>query len=148
MKPILTLKHEFVEYIPEVLHERTVYVTMKFRTAVHLCCCGCGNKVVTPIGQTDWRLTFDGKTISLYPSIGNWDFPCRSHYWIVNNEVRWAEQWTKEEIKAARYQDRITKDRYFRSSTTTSDRSIDSSKEVSRKKSFLRSVIDWLLGRE
>jgi len=28
--------------------------------------------------------------VSLAPSIGNWSFPCNSHYWITGNEVRWA----------------------------------------------------------
>ena len=41
--------------------------------------------MVTPLKPTDWKLTFDGKTITLYPSIRNWNFACRSHYWIRNN---------------------------------------------------------------
>ena len=32
---------------------------------------------------------FDGRTISLNPSIGNWSYPCRSHYWIKGNRVVW-----------------------------------------------------------
>jgi Family of unknown function (DUF6527) len=35
----------------------------------NLCCCGCGEKVVTPLRPTDWKLIFDGKTISLDPSL-------------------------------------------------------------------------------
>ena len=80
MKPEIVLKHEFVEFIPDELEQGTVYVSIRFATASHLCVCGCGNKVVTPIRPTDWTLTFDGKTISLNPSIGNWSFPCQSHY--------------------------------------------------------------------
>jgi len=34
--------------------------------------------VVTPLSPTGWSLIFDGETVSLYPSIGNWNFPCRS----------------------------------------------------------------------
>jgi Family of unknown function (DUF6527) len=37
------------------------------------------------------RKIFDGRSISLDPSIGNWGFQCRSHYWIKNNRVVWAE---------------------------------------------------------
>jgi hypothetical protein len=38
--------------------------------------------------------------VSLDPSIGNWSFPCRSHYWIRNNKVRWAENWSQARIDA------------------------------------------------
>lgn len=95
MKESIVLKHEFVEFIPEELNEGTIYVSIRFTTASHRCCCGCGQKVVTPITPTDWKLVFDGKTISLDPSIGNWGFSCRSHYWIRNNQVQWAAQWSE-----------------------------------------------------
>jgi Family of unknown function (DUF6527) len=112
MEPI-SLKHEFVEFIPDDLKERTIYVSIRFATATHLCCCGCGEKVVTPLRPTDWKLIFDGKTISLDPSIGNWSFACRSHYWVSNNKIRWASQWSREEIDAGRAHDRWAKARYF-----------------------------------
>ena len=113
MKQDVVLKHEFVEFIPGELKEGTIYVSIRFGTASHLCGCGCGNKVVTPIRPTDWKLIFDGKTISLDPSIGNWSFACRSHYWIRNNKVQWADQWSTEQIDAGRAYDRRSKDLYF-----------------------------------
>ena len=85
------LNHEFVEFIPDVLERDTIYVSIPFATASHLCFCGCGLKVVTPISPRGWKLTFDGESITLYPSIGNSQFPCRSHYWIRENKVVWAE---------------------------------------------------------
>ena len=108
-----TLRHEFVELIPDELADDTVYISVKFVTIAHLCCCGCGKEVVTPLSPSDWRLTFDGKTISLVPSIGNWSFPCQSHYWIVRNRVRWAEHWSQEEIAAGRAKDAQAKKRYY-----------------------------------
>ena len=63
-------------------------------------------------------LIFDGKTISLYPSIGNWGFKCQSHYWITNNRVRWADGWSKDKIDAGRAHDRFVKERYFASAGT------------------------------
>lgn len=96
------LKHEFVEFIPEVMEAGIVYVSVQYTIAVHKCCCGCGNDVVTPLSPTDWRLIYDGKTVSLEPSIGNWGFACQSHYWITRNRVRWAEKWTSERIQGAR----------------------------------------------
>jgi hypothetical protein len=113
MRPVVVLKHEFVEFIPEELDEKTIYVSIRFATATHLCCCGCGNKVVTPLRPTDWSLVFDGKTVSLHPSVGNWSFPCQSHYWIRNNRASWAAQWTKGEIAAGRARGREAKGEYF-----------------------------------
>lgn len=109
----IALKHEFVEFIPEDLREGTIYVSIRFATASHKCCCGCGQKVVTPITPTDWKLIFDGKTISLAPSIGNWGFTCQSHYWIRNNRVQWAAQWSKDHFDAGRAHDKNAKNRYF-----------------------------------
>ena len=113
MKQPVTLKHEFVQFIPEELQEGTIYVSIRFATVAHLCACGCKTKVVTPLKPTDWKLTFDGKTVSLHPSVGNWAFPCRSHYWIRNNQVQWADDWSDARIEANREYDRQAKDRYF-----------------------------------
>ena len=110
------LKHEFVEFIPDELEQGTIYISIRFATASHLCCCGCGNKVVTPIRPTDWRLIFDGKTVSLEPSIGNWSFPCQSHYWIRNNRVKWAPKWCREQIERQRIHDCNAKEDYFAAS--------------------------------
>lgn len=82
--------HQFVEYVPEELDEGVLYISVRFASVSHLCACGCKRKVVTPLKPTGWKLIFDGKSISLLPSIGNWRFPCRSHYWMSNNRVQWA----------------------------------------------------------
>jgi hypothetical protein len=108
-----TIQHKFVEYIPEELESELIYITVQYRTAIHLCVCGCGNKVVTPFSPTDWKLIFDGKTISLSPSIGNWNFDCRSHYWITNNEIRHASRWNEKQIETGRKNDKKRKEKYF-----------------------------------
>lgn len=118
MKRELILTHEFVEFIPQELIEGIIYVSIVFSTAVHKCCCGCGNEVVTPLSPTDWELIFDGETISLYPSIGNWGFECQSHYWIRRNRVKWAPKLTRKEIEAGRSHDRWTKEVYFENAKT------------------------------
>jgi len=112
MKQEIVLKHEFVDFIPDGLEQGTIYVSIRFATASHLCCCGCGNKVVTPIRPTDWKLIFDGKTISLDPSIGSWSLACQSHYWITRNRVKWARRWSRKEIDSGRVRDRLAKARY------------------------------------
>lgn len=106
MKHGAKLTHEFVEFIPAHLEEGTVYISITYAIVVHKCCCGCGNEVVTPLAPRDWKLSYDGDTVSLSPSIGNWSFPCQSHYWIRNNRVSWDRQWSSEEITAVRKRDR------------------------------------------
>lgn len=129
MKKGFVIKHEFVEYIPNVLEDRIIYISVEFATAVHSCFCGCGNKVVTPLSPTDWRLTFNGETVSLYPSIGNWNLECKSHYWIRNNRVEWAREWSRERIDTARKREREEKARYYRDKNReTSDQSTGRSK--------------------
>lgn len=68
------LRHEFVEFIPDDLEEGVIYISIQYATATHLCACGCGAEVITPISPTDWELTFNGSSVSLSPSIGNWSF--------------------------------------------------------------------------
>jgi len=107
------LSHKFVEFIPDVLEGDVIYVSLTYGTVSHRCCCGCGREVVTPLTPNDWKLIFDGETISLYPSIGNWNFACRSHYWIRNNRVEWAGDWTEYKIKAALVEEGIHDKAYF-----------------------------------
>ena len=106
----MVLTHEFVRSIPDNLEDLTLYISMDYATVVHRCCCGCGREVVTPLSPTDWELTYDGESISLNPSIGNWGFECRSHYWIRRSNVRWAEPWSEGRIETARLRDREAKE--------------------------------------
>jgi hypothetical protein len=107
------LRHEFVELIPNELVEETLYISIPYATAMHLCACGCGHRVVTPLAPTDWRLIFDGESVSLDPSIGNWSFDCQSHYWIKDNRVLWARRWSRDRIDAGRADDRLLKRQHF-----------------------------------
>jgi hypothetical protein len=113
MRQRVTVKHEFVESLPDALKEGTLYVCMEFATAAHKCCCGCGKEVVTPLSPTDWKLMYDGRTITLHPSIGNWGFACRSHYWIRGDRIEWAPSWSDAEVRGGRERDRVAKDWYF-----------------------------------
>lgn len=67
-----------------------LYISHKYGIAVHCCACGCGEEVVTPLSLEGWSLHFNGR-FSLTPSIGNFQFPCRSHYYITNEEVCWCK---------------------------------------------------------
>lgn len=112
MRQSVALSYEFVKAIPDKLKDGTLCVSIDYATAAHKCCCGCGREVVTPLSPTDWKLTYDGVSVSLFPSIGNWSFECRSHYWIDRNTVKWAEQWSEERIAAGRAHDRRLKQGY------------------------------------
>ena len=107
------LHHEFVEFMPTDLAAGVLYVSIPFATAAHLCCCGCGNRVITPLTPTDWKLTYDGEAVSLSPSIGNWSFPCKSHYWVKRGKIKWAGRWSPEEVAAGRSKDRLAKKLQF-----------------------------------
>jgi hypothetical protein len=111
---ITRLEHRFVTSIPRELESGVLYVSMEFATAMHLCCCGCGEQVVTPLTPTDWHLTYDGETVSLWPSIGNWSYACRSHYIIRNSEVHRAFTWSDRRIARGRERDQQVKEKYFK----------------------------------
>lgn len=89
---------EFVTSFPTELGPGLLYVSAQFSTAAHLCACGCGREVITPLSPAQWVLTFDG-TVSIRPSIGNWALPCQSHYVIDHGKVEWARTFTRDEIQ-------------------------------------------------
>lgn len=107
------IQPEFVEAIPRELEEGVLYISIPFATAVHNCCCGCGNRVVTPLTPFKWKLSYDGEAVWLSPSIGNWSFPCQSHYWIKRSRIQWDGQWSAEEIAAGRKRDLRAQQRHF-----------------------------------
>jgi hypothetical protein len=112
MKRDVVAKYEFVRFMPKEFADGTIYISIEFATAAHKCFCGCGNKVVTPLSPAGWEITFDGVSVTFDPSIGNWSFPCQSHYWIRRNRVEWAPRWSKEEITANRRRDRSDQEQY------------------------------------
>jgi len=103
---------EFVDSAPDQLEDGVLYISEKYRTAIHKCCCGCGEEVVTPLSPVEWRLHKEGATVSLHPSIGNWDYNCKSHYLIIRNKVKWAGALSKRGIEQARARDKSQKKAY------------------------------------
>ena len=87
---------------------------MEYATIVHSCCCGCGNEVVTPLAPAEWHLEFDGETISLWPSVGNWNLPCRSHYVIRRNRIFECDDWSDEKIARAQQRDGAGRREFYR----------------------------------
>ncbi|MFM2318435.1 MAG: hypothetical protein RLZZ215_1056 [Pseudomonadota bacterium] len=109
MSRINRLQHRFVNSFPDNPEAGVLYIALDFATMSHLCCCGCGQEVITPLSPNDWQMIFDGQSISLHPSIGNWSLPCRSHYFIQNGKIRWAGDWSDEQIRDGREKDLIAK---------------------------------------
>lgn len=92
----LTVK--YVETMPETKEEGILYISKKYGLAIHLCACGCGEQVVTPLNGNwngwmkdfGWDLTeYEDGTVTLSPSIGNFQFDCKSHYFIRRNKIVW-----------------------------------------------------------
>lgn len=138
----MMMQHRFVEIIPDTVEDGMLYISLKYCTAIHKCVCGCGNEVVTPISPTDWKLIFDGKTVSLSPSIGNWNFNCQSHYWIKRNEIIYAREWDKEEIQFGRANDKKRKAKYY----NKENESVSSVTKRPKKKKgwkFLKSIFSF-----
>lgn len=101
-----TLSPLVVDFMPAALEPGVLYISLAYETTAHLCACGCGNKVVPPISPAEWRVGFAGDgTVSMHPSIGNWEFPCRSHYVIKHNQIRWAGAWSQEQVERGRARD-------------------------------------------
>ena len=119
--------------MPRDLSPGVLYVSEEFGAAAHLCACGCGTKVRTPLGPTEWSLeeTDDGPT--LRPSVGNWQQACRSHYLITDGEVVWAKGWTAEEIADGRRRE----EEHRRNHYGAIDR---------RRRSLVRRLWRWICG--
>lgn len=107
-------KHQVLDSIPERLQVGTLYVTTDRDVAGHLCACGCGREVITPLSPMDWSITIDQNGVTLDPSIGNWVFPCRSHYFIWDGEVVWAGNMSNKAIKQGRQRNKARKLGYYR----------------------------------
>ena len=105
MNAMNSATYSFVKVIelPSVLASHILYVSDEYEIACHLCACGCGCKVYTPLGKAEWQfLATDGGLPSLRPSIGNWTLPCRSHYWLRQGRISWASDWSDDQVKVGR----------------------------------------------
>lgn len=103
----------FVKTVPKQLEPGVLYVSVEYGTVVHACCCGCGHEVVTPLTPTDWRMIYDGETVSLWPSVGNWNLPCQSHYIIDRNRVLERGRWSRDEVEAEQRRDKAAKATFY-----------------------------------
>lgn len=119
---LTTIRPKFVEFIPRELEDGVLYVSERYLTASHKCACGCGERVVTPLSPVEWDLQREGDFVTLRPSIGNWNYACRSHYWIRRNQIHWGRAFTPEQISLAQRRDLADKTRYIEQENMQRDR--------------------------
>lgn len=110
---IQRLTLERVEFMPKQLTPGVLYVSEQYGAVAHLCACGCGKKIRTPLGPTSWSLVegLNGPTLS--PSVGNWQQECKSHYIIEDGDVVECGRWTDEEIISGRMREQASAKEYF-----------------------------------
>jgi len=109
----MRIRLEKVHFMPKQLELGVLYVSYEFGTAAHLCACGCGEKVRTPLGPTEWSIEEHATGPSLWPSVGNWQKPCKSHYVISKGEIFWASRWSESDILAGRAQEQLRREIHF-----------------------------------
>lgn len=144
MMRVSQLKHRFVENIPTSLDSGVLYIAPDYATMMHLCCCGCGNEVVTPLSRKDWKFTFDGESISIHPSVGSWSLPCKSHYFLKEGAIRWASQWTDAQIESGRQRDLVFKRGFAGSQESSSTSEQKAVNENVPKQGIFRKLINRL----
>lgn len=147
MPKIKKLEHRFIRSIPRELDVGVIYISMEYATAVHSCCCGCGEQVVTPFSPTDWKMIYDGESVSLTPSIGNWHSACRSHYIIKQGIIIEAGSWNDAQITAERKRDKIAKAYYYNPSAKSlnpAEEMKDTSDKIFSNKGRMAGIFGWL----
>lgn len=128
----MRIELERVRYMPKELRPGVLYVSEEFGTAAHLCACGCGSKIRTPLGATEWSIKETPAGPSLSPSVGNWQQACQSHYFIDRGEVVWAPKWTPEQVAAGRAGEQAQRRAYF------------DELDRQRRRGILRRIWHWL----
>ena len=91
-----------VEFLPKELGSGILYVSDEYAVAGHLCACGCGSKVIVPLGPAEWSFSESAGQPTIRPSIGSWQLPCRSHYLITGGRIEWAGAWSESVVAAGR----------------------------------------------
>ncbi|EKN4026669.1 hypothetical protein DVQ44_03455 [Yersinia enterocolitica] len=109
------IKLMHVDTMPKILENGILYYSDKYGTAAHICACGCGQKIRTPIGPTEWSLTESSQGPTLNPSVGNWQKECKSHYFIRKGKIEWCGRWTEEQINKGREREELARAEYYNS---------------------------------
>ena len=83
---ITSLSVEEVEFMPKEKQPGILYISDRFKLAIHICPCGCGDQSVMSFDKPDgWKLTLSDGAATFFPSVLN-RF-CNAHYWIQSNKI-------------------------------------------------------------
>lgn len=111
---VKTIKPEYVMQMPDKLDEGVLYICEDFNLTAHKCCCGCDEDVYNKLSPVKWQLIkLSGGKVSLEPSIGNWKYACKSHYWISGNRVIDAGPMSSSAIEAVQRRDLQDRNTYI-----------------------------------
>lgn len=133
---------KLVDLAPRDLQPGVLYVSEKYQTALHLCCCGCGERVVTPLSPAEWRVQVQRGKVSLAPSIGNFGMACQSHYWIRSGRVVWSGAMSRAQIASAQARDKRDLELLMRDQNGTPSPSPEK-----LKKPWYQRFVCWITGR-
>lgn len=139
---IQKLEPRWVDFVPKVLESGVLYISTRYQTASHLCACGCGERVVTPLSPAKWQLRAEGAgndVVSLFPSIGNWDYACRSHYWIRRNAIHWSGDMSEAQVARVKAKDRAAEAGHIAATNRMKDEATRQ-----RKPSTITRFLSWL----
>ena len=106
--------------MPKYIEDDVLYISIEFDVAKHKCPCGCGDIIVTSFSHARWKLIYDGESVSLEPSIGNWSHECRSHYYIKNDKIVWLSSITKEMATSVTERDKFALKKHYTRDTLLS----------------------------
>jgi len=118
----MKIKLQKVHYMPKQLESGILYVSYEYSTSAHLCACGCGSKIRTPLGPTEWSIEETATGPSVWPSIGNWQLACKSHYVIERGEIQWENKWSDKQIVAGRAKEEKKRKAYYESLHTNNEK--------------------------
>lgn len=131
-----TLHCVVTEYIPEVIKDGVLYYAPSFNVAIHNCCCGCKSEVVTTISPAEWSIDIINGKPTLYPSIGNWSYRCKSHYWIRDGKIVWSGNMSESEIARSRNFRKLAQERM------SSERNVNS--RVETRPRMYQKFVNWI----
>ncbi|MGB1307447.1 MAG: DUF6527 family protein [Oceanihabitans sp.] len=138
----MIIQHKFIEFMPDIIEDGVLYISLNYGTVIHNCACGCGSEVNTPLSPTAWRMSYNGEAVTLNPSVGNWSFDCKSHYWITDSKIEWASTWSDEKINKIRKIENDERDKFYENKKSIpklneTDAKQDSEEPILKKKWWL-----------
>lgn len=59
LKSCPNVGYRLVDAAPVTMEHGVIYVSQRYHTAAHLCACGRGLEIVTPLGPDNWSFAID-----------------------------------------------------------------------------------------